>query len=88
MLYTTSYAEILRKNDKHMIKFSLLRYLKLPVARRGLPLAIWGVRVTVLLKNIVGVTFVNKPRANCLFEANFNHWTKLIFARRMIKKGS
>ena len=42
--------------------------------------------VTVLLENIAGVIFVNKLRAICLFEADFNYWTKLIFAQRMMKK--
>ena len=56
------------------------------VARRGVPLARWGIGVTVLLEKIAGVTFVNKLRAICLFEADFNYWTKLIFARRMMKK--
>ena len=42
--------------------------------------------VTVLLGKIAGVTFVNKLRAICLFEADFNYWNKLIFARRMMRK--
>ena len=42
--------------------------------------------VTVLLEKITGVTFVNKLRAICLFGADFNYWTKLIFAKRMMKK--
>ena len=33
-----------------------------------------------------GETLVTKLRKICLFEANFNYWTKLIFACRMIKK--
>ena len=37
-------------------------------------------------KKIAGVTYVNKLRAICLFEADFNYWTKLVFARRMMKK--
>ena len=56
------------------------------IARRGIPLTRWKVGVTVLLGKIAGVTFVNKLRAICLFEADFNYWTKLIFARRMMKK--
>jgi len=55
-------------------------------ARRGVPLARWKVGVTVLLEKIAGVTFVNKLRATCLFEADFNYWTKLIFACRKMKK--
>ena len=49
------------------------------VARRGVPLARWGVGVSVLLENSVGVTFVNKLRVICLCEADFNYWTKLVF---------
>jgi hypothetical protein len=56
------------------------------VTRRGVSLAIWGFRITVIPKSIAGVTFVNKLRVICLFEVDFNYWTKLIFARRMMKK--
>ena len=58
------------------------------VTRRGVSLARWRGRVTVLMEKIAGVTFINKLRAICLFEADFNYWTKLVFARRMAKKNS
>ena len=54
--------------------------------RRGVSLARWGIGVTVLLKKISCGTLVTKFRAICLFEADFNHWTKLIVARKMTKK--
>ena len=53
-------------------------------ARRGEPLARWGRGLTVLLEKIMGNNFVNKLRAICLFEADFNWWNKLIFAKRMM----
>jgi len=40
--------------------------------------------VTVLLKKICGNNFVHKLRAICLFEADFNWWNKLVFAKRMM----
>ena len=49
-----------------------------------MPLARWGRGLTVLLEKICGNNYVNKLRAICLFEADFNWWNKLIFARRMI----
>ena len=53
-------------------------------ARKGVPLSRWGIGLTVLLEKIAGNNFVNKLRAICLFEADFNWWNKLIFARRMM----
>ena len=53
-------------------------------ARKGVPLARWGRGLTVLLEKIMGNNYVHKLRAICLFEADFNWWTKLIFARRMM----
>jgi hypothetical protein len=43
------------------------------VTRRGVPLARWGVGVTVLLEKITVVTCVNTLRAICLSEADFNY---------------
>ena len=54
-------------------------------AKRGLPLARWSYGVTVLLEKIMGNTFVHRLRAICLFEADFNWWNKLVFARRMMQ---
>ena len=53
-------------------------------ARTGVPLTRWGIGLTVLLEKIYGNNYVNKLRAICLFEADFNWWNKLIFARRMM----
>ena len=58
----------------------------LQAARRGAPLARWGYGVTVLLEKIAGVSVMTKLRAICLFEADFNFSTKLVFAKRMMKK--
>jgi len=55
-------------------------------AKRGLPLARWSYGVTVLLEKIMGNTFVHRLRAICLFEADFNWWNKLVFARRMMQQ--
>ena len=41
-------------------------------ARRGIPLARWGIGLTVLLEKIVGNIFVHKLQAICLLEADFN----------------
>ena len=43
-------------------------------------------RVTVLLEKIADVTFVNKLRAICLFDSDFNYWTKPVLAQRVMKK--
>ena len=39
----------------------------------------------MLLEKICSNNYVNKLRAICLFEADFNWWNKLIFARRMMQ---
>jgi len=68
--------------DPHL---SALHAQKLTLcARKGVPLARWGRGLTVLLEKICGNNYVNKLRAICLFEADFNWWNKLIFARRMM----
>jgi hypothetical protein len=50
-------------------------------AWRGIPLAHWGIGLTVLLEKIVGYNFVHKLRAICLLEADFNWINKIIFAK-------
>jgi hypothetical protein len=52
--------------------------------QRSIPLACWGIGLTVLLEKIVGNNFIHKLRAICLLEADFNWINKIIFARRMI----
>jgi hypothetical protein len=56
------------------------------VARKGVLLSRWNCGLTVLLEKIVGNVFVNKLRAICLLEANFNWWNKLVFAKRMMQQ--
>jgi hypothetical protein len=52
--------------------------------QRGIPLARWGIGITVLLEKIVGNNFVHKLRAICLLQADFNWINKIIFAKQMI----
>jgi hypothetical protein len=53
-------------------------------ARRGSPLLRWSDGVTVLLEKVAGTQSIEKLRAICLLEADFNWWLKVIFARRMM----
>ncbi len=53
-------------------------------AHCSIPLARWGIGLTVLLEKIVGNNFIHKLRVICLLEADFNWINKTIFARRMI----
>ena len=53
-------------------------------ARRGNPLVRWRQGVTVLLEKVVGNINIDKLRAICLLEADFNWWLKVIFARKMM----
>ncbi len=53
-------------------------------ARKGIPLARWGVGLTILLEKTRGNNLINKIRAICLLEADFNWHNKLIYARRMM----
>ena len=57
----------------------------LACAKKGVPLKIWGVGLNVLLEKVMDDNFVNILRAITLFEADFNWWNKLVFARRMMK---
>jgi hypothetical protein len=50
-------------------------------ARKGIPLARWGIGLTVLLEKVVGNNFVHKLRAICLLEADFNWINKIIYAK-------
>ena len=53
-------------------------------ATRGIPLTRWSNGVTVLLEKVAGTKRIEKLRAICLLEADFNWWLKVIFARRMM----
>jgi hypothetical protein len=52
--------------------------------QKGIPLARWGIGLTLLLEKIVGNYFVHKLWAIHLLEADFNWINKVIFAKRMI----
>ncbi len=53
-------------------------------AQRSIPLARWGIGLTVLLEKIVGNNLIHKLGAICLLEVDFNWISKIIFARQMI----
>jgi hypothetical protein len=52
----------------------------------GVPLAWWGKSLTVLLGKILGNVFVHKLHEICLLEVDFNWWSKMIFAKRMMQQ--
>jgi hypothetical protein len=52
--------------------------------RKGVPLARWGIGLTVLLQKVAGNNFIHKLRAICLLEADFDWINKVIFAKQMI----
>ena len=63
-----------------------LQVAKLNTAiRLGWPLKRWLHTVIVLLQKEMGTVFINKLRAICLFEADFNYVLKVIFAQRMMR---
>ena len=51
----------------------------------GIPYERWGHGLTCLLEKEFGSIYVDKLRAICLFEADFNWLQKIIFSHRMIK---
>jgi hypothetical protein len=53
-------------------------------ARKGIPLARWGIGLTVLLEKIIGNNFVHNLQAICLLEADFDWVNKMIHAKWMI----
>jgi hypothetical protein len=50
----------------------------------GVPLACWGNRLTVLLKNVFENIYIDKMQAICLLEANYNWLNKFMFAKQMM----
>ena len=54
------------------------------VMRRGVPLERWLHGLTVLLEKVAGKIDIDKLRAICLYEADFNWILKLIFSKRMM----
>eukprot|EP00956_Cyclotella_meneghiniana_P028224 scaffold65021_cov87-Cyclotella_meneghiniana.AAC.11 len=53
-------------------------------ATTGIPMDRWGSALTVLLEKEFGNIYLEKMRAICLLEADFNWLNKLIFAERMM----
>lgn len=53
-------------------------------ATRGSPMTRWRQGVTVLLEKVAGNTRIDKLRAICLLEADFNWWLKATYAKKMI----
>jgi hypothetical protein len=50
-------------------------------ASTSVPLARWGNGLTVLLKKVFGNIYIDKMRAICLLEANYNWLNKFVFAK-------
>jgi hypothetical protein len=75
------------KAAAHNDYLSALHCAKLNLAlRTGVPLTRWGNGLTVLLEKEFGAIYIDKLRAICLFEADFNWLQKLIFAKRMMSQ--
>ncbi len=55
-------------------------------ASTGVPLAHWGNGLMVLLKKVFGNIYIDKMRAICLLEANYNWLNKFVFAKQMMDK--
>jgi hypothetical protein len=55
-------------------------------ASTGVPLARWGNGVTVLLEKVFGNIYIDKMRAICLLETNYNWLNKFVFAKQMMDK--
>ena len=70
--------------DRHL---STLQAAKLTLAAQsGVPLERWGNGLTVLLEKTFGNIFIDKMRAICLLEADYNWLNKFIFAKKMMDK--
>jgi hypothetical protein len=85
---SSSFSVITFSHNKAVASHSMLSAMHAAYltscARHGIPLARWGISLTVLLEKIVGNNFVHKLQAICLLKADFNWINKIIFARRMI----
>ena len=74
------------KAQSHSTYLTDLQVKKLNLAyQRGKPLDRWGHGTTVLLAKKAGGTTIDKLRAICLFEADFNWSLKIIFAKKMMR---
>jgi hypothetical protein len=56
------------------------------VASTGVTLAYWGYGLTVLLKKVFGNIYIDKMRAICLLEANYNWLNKFVFTKQIMDK--
>ena len=56
------------------------------VAMTGIPLARWGNGLTVLLAKVFGNIYIDRMRAICLLEANYNWLNKYVLAKRMMDR--
>jgi hypothetical protein len=52
----------------------------------GVPLACWGNGLMVLLKKVFENIYIDKMRAICLLEANYNWLNKFAFMKQMMDK--
>jgi hypothetical protein len=52
----------------------------------GVTLAHWGNRLTILLKKVFRNIYIDKMRAICLLEANYNWLNKFVFVEQMMDK--
>ena len=66
--------------------FTLQAVKLLLAAATGIPLARWGTGITILLDKVPGNIYIDKMRAICLFEADFNYLNKFVFAKQMMGK--
>jgi hypothetical protein len=73
------------KAISHNRYLSSLEAAKLSLAAKtGIPVERWGHSLTVLLEKEFGNIYLEKMRAICLMEADFNWLNKLVFAKRMM----
>jgi hypothetical protein len=64
---------------------SALEAAKLSLAAKtGIPMERWGHSLTMLLEKEFGNIYLEKMRAICLMEADFNWLNRLVFAKRMM----
>jgi hypothetical protein len=52
----------------------------------GVPLACWGNGLTVLLEKVFWNIYIDKMRAICLLEVDYNWLNKFVFAKQMMDK--
>jgi hypothetical protein len=63
-------------SDVHVLSLNTIREMGVSPQR-------WRNSITVLLEKVFGNRFIDKLRAICLLEADFNWYNKLIFAHRL-----